>query len=173
MAGFKKDVGGISCLLECNGVEQAIMTSIYEYLCMDQQYILNLWSKVQKVVAMDSWNEARAILAAMIRALHLHIEAEEEILFPVCEENMGWVADPVFFMCFEHRQIGYQLKQLKIFADADEHAEFVDLADSLTNLLDLHNAREAMEIYPVFDRMPGIKRNRFLREIRGKVGLSA
>jgi hemerythrin-like domain-containing protein len=99
---------------------------------------------------------ARESLGAFVTGLRRHIRFEEELLFPVFEQRLGFPpqAGPTAVMRYEHRQIETLLAQLtNEIGVADSGAE--GTRARLHAVLGEHNVKEERILYPHTDQALG------------------
>ncbi|MDE3022356.1 MAG: hemerythrin domain-containing protein [Pseudomonadota bacterium] len=149
------------------------MDSITDFMDKDHRIIDALWKNAHDAANNQAWLLAQDMLTIFTQALLLHIDAEEDILFPAIEEKQGWEEGPTSFMRHEHKQIRYQLQQLEKLADTGEYHEFLKVGDLLTALLALHNSKEEKVLYPLCDQVMGIEHQEVLDLIKGRIGKDA
>ncbi len=83
--------------------------------------------------------------------LQRHIVWEEDLLFPLWEENTGMAeGGPTFVMRNEHRQIGEQLEALHQKV-AEQNPDSDHEEQALLTLLGAHNLKEERVLYPAID----------------------
>ncbi len=108
-----------------------------------------------RALKVTTWNEAIASFGEFRGNLLLHIQWEEEILFPLFEEKMGTRGNgPTSVMRAEHTLIKKYLERVaqKISIHDQETEEEEKL---LLKILFLHNLREEQVLYPAIDRETG------------------
>ncbi len=92
---------------------------------------------------MESW---RRYQGEMLR----HLRMEEEVMFPAFEQASGMTGGgPTFVMRSEHEQMRGLLEQMGAAAERGDFDELVDLGDTLLMLIQQHNQKEEMMLYPM------------------------
>jgi iron-sulfur cluster repair protein YtfE (RIC family) len=96
--------------------------------------------------------EGRAVFDRLCGEMRLHLEAEEELIFPMFEARAG-IAGPVGVMRREHRAIKAQLESVLVALDRQDAASALDQLRRLTVLLTDHYLKEERILYPKTDQV--------------------
>ena len=98
------------------------------------------------------WEDASREFREFSLGLRRHIQAEEEILFPLFEQKTGMVdAGPTFVMKMEHKEIKEFLDRILEAADSKNASTALETLNHLINILTDHNMKEEHILYPESD----------------------
>jgi iron-sulfur cluster repair protein YtfE (RIC family) len=96
--------------------------------------------------------EGRSVVDRLDAEMRLHLQAEQELLFPVFEARAG-IAGPVAVMRREHRAIEALLESVLMALDRKEVASAQDRLRRLAVLLTDHHLKEERILYPKTDQV--------------------
>jgi hemerythrin-like domain-containing protein len=123
----------------------------------DHRRLEELRERAGSALAAGRPQEAGDAFAEFDRGLRHHISVEEELLFPALERDGGLRREfgPTGVMISEHRAIESLLDQLgRIFSGGtDAQADGAARMSELTAILEAHDAKEEMVLYPMADRV--------------------
>lgn len=128
---------------------------------------------VEDAVAVGDFSAARAAQEHMAAVIERHLKAEEELLFPAMEEQMGPAFGPTSTMRHEHGQMRLLLESLAEALDADDADSWFAQADALRILMQQHNLKEESVLYPMAERMLGSREERVLAGLREQLAGSS
>lgn len=111
-----------------------------------------LFARCEAAAQEERWEEAKDLHARFACALDMHLQAEEDILFPAFESATGSMSGPTQVMREEHQQMRDILERLQQAALQYEGETFGDLAETLLILMQQHNLKEENILYPMCDR---------------------
>jgi iron-sulfur cluster repair protein YtfE (RIC family) len=127
------------------------MTIITDFMGQDHDRLDGLVTEFQSTKGSD-FGKAKHFFSEFKRGLQRHIVWEEEILFPVFEEQTGMQdSGPTAVMRMEHRQIKDFLEQIhdRIAKGETNTDEF---ERGLLAVLSAHNKKEETILYPWIDQ---------------------
>jgi len=129
--------------------EQKTISAFYE---QDHDRLDELFKTFQQLKRSD-FPKAKEAFKEFKFGLQRHIVWEEDVLFPLWEENTGMSeGGPTCVMRAEHRQIGQQLEAIhgKV---ADQNHDSDQEEQALLDLLGSHNMKEERVLYPAIDQL--------------------
>jgi uncharacterized protein (DUF2249 family) len=131
---------------------KAVERDVTDYLQEDHRRLDHIFNSFQEAFKEDRWDEALASFREFDLGLRRHIQAEEEILFPLFEEKTGMHdAGPTFVMRMEHTDIRDFLGKIMNATEAKNREEAARATDMLVNTLADHNMKEEQILYPESD----------------------
>jgi len=125
------------------------MTSIPDYMTVKHRECDDVFSEAESAVAEANWTLAEEKWQAFAKELELHLDAEETILFPEFEQATGMTSGPTHVMRMEHEQMRAMVKDLNQALAAQNKDEFLGLSETLMILMQQHNMKEEMMLYPM------------------------
>ena len=129
------------------------MTTIYEFLSKDHDRLDSIFEEFKKIRKTDI-SSARTLIRDFNTGLQRHIAWEEDILFPIFEQETGMRdAGPTAVMRMEHRQIKSFLEEIdaKVLAEELEGIDVIE--NGLLEVLESHNHKEENILYPAIDNL--------------------
>ena len=125
---------------------------ISEFFEQDHDRLDELFKTFQKFKRSD-FAKAKEAFKEFKFGLQRHIVWEEDILFPLWEENTGMSdGGPTFVMRAEHRRIGQHLEAIHDKV-AEQNPESDQEEQILMDLLGSHNMKEEWVLYPSIDQV--------------------
>ncbi len=131
------------------------MQYISDYMNRDHRLCDEACTRAVQGAEARDWTRVAHEGGAFLREMERHIRIEEEILFPAFEERTGMVSGPTATMRLEHTSIRNLLGQMAAAIEARQAEQFLDRAASLVSLLETHNMKEEMMMYPMLDQALG------------------
>ena len=129
----------------------AITMPISEFLTADHRRCEALFEDAARAQGSGDWEGCRERLGAFRAALHAHLAAEEQVLFPAFDATTGITAGPTEVMRCEHEQMLERLGELDAALAARDAVRFAERAASLAGLMAAHGAKEENILYPACD----------------------
>jgi hemerythrin-like domain-containing protein len=122
-----------------------------EYFTQDHRHCDACWADVESAVEAGGSEDIAAAWQRFERAQRLHLQREEEVLFPAFEEAAGMPpgVGPTAVMRSEHEQMRGLLEQMAGAARAGRFQELLDQGDTLLLLVQQHNQKEENVLYPM------------------------
>jgi iron-sulfur cluster repair protein YtfE (RIC family) len=115
-----------------------------------------LWVDVEAAADADDAKALQQRFGAFDATVRLHLDIEEQILFPAFEEATGMHnGGPTMVMRMEHTQMRGVLDQMAAAAGRGEGDAVVDQGDTLMMLIQQHNVKEEGMLYPMVERALG------------------
>lgn len=131
---------------------KAVERDVTDYLQEDHRRLDQIFNTFQEAFKEERWEEALTAFREFDLGLRRHIQAEEEILFPLFEEKTGMHdAGPTFVMRMEHTDIRDFLEKIMNATEARNREETARATDMLVNTLADHNMKEEQILYPESD----------------------
>ena len=122
------------------------MSSIQQYLKDDHRKCDELFADMEKSVnSKDKYFQFK-------KSMEHHFCMEEEILFPAMVKVTGSEMGPISVMKMEHEQMRnlFQRMDASIESDPDD---FLGLSETLIILIQQHNSKEEMVLYPMAENL--------------------
>jgi len=123
-----------------------------EYLSWDHNRLDALLDETIDLFEAARIDDARKCFGEFVCGLERHIEAEENIVFPIFDAVRPG-SGPTQVMRFEHVHIRDALRDLAAAIERGDAEAFDDALETLVNVLGEHNAKEEGILYPAIDRM--------------------
>jgi iron-sulfur cluster repair protein YtfE (RIC family) len=122
----------------------------------DHRHCDALWAKVEAAADGGDSKEAARLFAEFDRAVRLHLDVEEQILFPKLEAATGMHGfGPTQVMRAEHAQMRGVLDAMARAASTGNVDGVLDHGDTLLMLIQQHNLKEEGILYPMAERALG------------------
>jgi len=125
------------------------MSSIPEYMTAKHRECDDVFSEAETAVAEQNWPLALDKWQSFARELSEHLTQEEEVLFPKFEEATGMTSGPTQVMRMEHQQMRALVQDLDNALAAKEKDEYLGLSETLMVMMQQHNMKEEMMLYPM------------------------
>lgn len=125
------------------------MTTIPDYMTQKHRHCDDIFTFAESAVAQKSWLEANKQWSIFTHDLELHLQAEENILFPQFEQATGMTTGPTQVMRGEHQQMRALVNALNEALNAENKDKFLGLSETLMVLMQQHNMKEEMMLYPM------------------------
>ena len=125
------------------------MTSIPEYMTAKHRECDEYFSEAESAVAKADWGLALTKWQSFAAELEGHFEQEEGTLFPKFEQATGMTAGPTQVMRMEHQQMRALVQDLDNALAAKEKDEYLGLSETLMVMMQQHNMKEEMMLYPM------------------------
>tara|TARA_R110001592_G_scaffold60436_5_gene183794 strand:- start:9105 stop:9536 length:432 start_codon:yes stop_codon:yes gene_type:complete len=128
------------------------MTSIPEFMTKMHRECDDFFTEAEAAVANDDWTLALAKWQNFALGLIKHFSQEEEVLFPKFEQATGMTSGPTQVMRMEHQQMRALVQDLDNALAAKEKDEYLGLSETLMVLMQQHNMKEEMMLYPMMEK---------------------
>tara|TARA_R110001583_G_scaffold12280_7_gene54655 strand:- start:15407 stop:15838 length:432 start_codon:yes stop_codon:yes gene_type:complete len=128
------------------------MTSIPEFMTKMHRECDDFFTEAEAAVANDDWTLALAKWQNFALGLIKHFSQEEEVLFPKFEQATGMTSGPTQVMRMEHQQMRALVQDLDNALAAKEKDEYLGLSETLMVLMQQHNMKEEMMLYPMMEQ---------------------
>jgi hemerythrin-like domain-containing protein len=125
------------------------MSSIPEYMTSKHRECDEIFSEAETAVADKNWPLALEKWQCFACELTEHFTQEEEVLFPKFEAATGMTAGPTQVMRMEHKQMRALVQDLDNALAAKEKDEYLGLSETLMVMMQQHNMKEEMMLYPM------------------------
>ncbi|WP_440876114.1 hemerythrin domain-containing protein [Thalassotalea sp. PLHSN55] len=125
------------------------MTSIPEYMTEKHRECDDIFTEAESSVSAGNWELAQKQWREFSEELALHLEAEESILFPQFEQATGMTSGPTYVMRGEHEQMRALVADLDKALASEDKTQFLGLSETLMVLMQQHNMKEEMMLYPM------------------------
>lgn len=128
------------------------MTSIPEYMTSMHRECDELFIEAETAVSKSDWSLALEKWQCFAVELIRHFSQEEEVLFPKFEEATGMMVGPTQVMRMEHQQMRVLVQDLDNALAAKEKDEYLGLSETLMVMMQQHNMKEEMMLYPMIEQ---------------------
>jgi len=125
------------------------MSSIPEYMTAKHRECDEFFSEAETAVADNNWGLALEKWQLFASELTEHLTQEEETLFPKFEQATGMTSGPTQVMRMEHQQMRALVQDLDNALAAKEKDEYLGLSETLMVMMQQHNMKEEMMLYPM------------------------
>jgi hemerythrin-like domain-containing protein len=125
------------------------MSSIPEYMTAKHRECDEFFSEAETAVADKNWSLALIKWQQFAGELTEHFTQEEDVLFPKFEQATGMTAGPTQVMRMEHQQMRALVQDLDNALAAQEKDEYLGLSETLMVMMQQHNMKEEMMLYPM------------------------
>ncbi len=125
------------------------MTSIPEYMTAKHRECDDVFSEAETAVAQNNWQLALEKWQCFAQELIKHFDQEEGTLFPKFEQATGMTSGPTQVMRMEHQQMRALVQDLDNALAAKEKDEYLGLSETLMVMMQQHNMKEEMMLYPM------------------------
>jgi len=126
--------------------------TITDFFQTDHRRLDAIVERFRDAVDRSEWEDASRDFAEFCLGLRRHIQAEEEILFPLFEQKTGMVdAGPTFVMKMEHKDIKEFLDKITEVTEGKDAGAALESLNHLINILTDHNMKEEHILYPESD----------------------
>jgi len=125
------------------------MTSIPEYMTTKHRECDEVFSEAETAVAQNNWALALDKWKVFAAELAEHFEQEEDTLFPEFEQATGMTSGPTQVMRMEHQQMRGLVQELDNALAAKAQDEYLGLSETLMVMMQQHNMKEEMMLYPM------------------------
>jgi hemerythrin-like domain-containing protein len=128
------------------------MTSIPDYMTNKHRECDVFFSEAEAEVVKGNWPLALTKWQSFALELTKHFSQEEEVLFPKFEEKTGMTDGPTQVMRMEHQQMRSLVQDLDNALAAKEKDEYLGLSETLMVMMQQHNMKEEMMLYPMMEQ---------------------
>lgn len=136
--------------------DASVARGVDEYLTCDHRRLDRLMEESKVSLRASDLAEAARRFEEFACGLNRHIDAEENILFPVFEEKTGMTGGgPTYVMRMEHVQIRKAMSDAAAALAAGDAAGYATAAAAIESVLVAHNSKEEQILYPMIDRIAG------------------
>jgi len=125
------------------------MSTIPDYMTKKHRHCDEIFTQAESAVAKKNWLSASEQWSIFTNELELHLQAEENILFPQFEQATGMTAGPTQVMRGEHQQMRALVNDLNEALNIENKDKFLGLSETLMVLMQQHNMKEEMMLYPM------------------------
>lgn len=125
------------------------MTSIPEFMTTKHRECDELFIEAEAAVTKDDWSLALTKWKGFALELTKHFSQEEDTLFPKFEQVTGMTSGPTQVMRMEHQQMRALVQDLDNALAAQEKDEYLGLSETLMVMMQQHNMKEEMMLYPM------------------------
>lgn len=146
------------------------METLRTFLSHDHKHCDGLFVAAEESAANKDWSAAAARFDAFLQGMERHLTAEEELLFPAYEAQVGGPTGPTNVMRMEHgqmRELFQEMAQAVAGRDADA---FLGASETLLVMMQQHNLKEEQILYPMIDMTMGPERDPLLARVRSAIG---
>jgi iron-sulfur cluster repair protein YtfE (RIC family) len=128
------------------------MTSIPDFMTNKHRECDGFFTEAEAAVAKKDWPLALTKWQVFALELIKHFSQEEEVLFPKFEQATGMTGGPTQVMRMEHQQMRALVQDLDNALAAKEKDEYLGLSETLMVMMQQHNMKEEMMLYPMMEQ---------------------
>ncbi|AZQ84131.1 hemerythrin domain-containing protein [Colwellia sp. Arc7-635] len=125
------------------------MTSIPEFMTHKHRECDECFIAAENAVTENNWPLAKQDFHRFSTELELHLQAEENIIFPEFEQATGITQGPTQVMRGEHQQMRALVTDLSKAIIDENKTVYFGLSETLMVLMQQHNMKEEMMLYPM------------------------
>ena len=125
------------------------MSTIPDYMTVKHRECDDFFTEAESAVASQNWSIAEEKWHLFANELESHLQGEETILFPAFEQATGMTSGPTQVMRGEHEKIRAMVNDLSSALSAKNKDEYLGLSETLMILMQQHNMKEEMMLYPM------------------------
>ncbi len=125
------------------------MTSLPEFMTSKHRECDDYFTEAESAVAQGDWPLASTKWQCFALEFTSHLSQEEEVLFPKFEQATGMTSGPTQVMRMEHQQMRALVQELDNALGAKEKDEYLGLSETLMVMMQQHNMKEEMMLYPM------------------------
>lgn len=145
------------------------MVSISDYMSSDHKRCDDLYLEAEKAATEGNWNTTRQAYQEFCQSMEQHFSMEEEVLFPDFEQAQGTAMGPTQVMRHEHEQMRNLMASTQKALDTENKDEFLGEAETLLMLMQQHNNKEQMMLYPMTDQVLAPENEQVIARMRAVV----
>lgn len=127
------------------------MHMLSSFLTREHHHCDDLFADAENAVVRKSWSEADALYSQFFTETQAHFGHEEDTLFPALEAKTGMTHGPTEVMRMEHKQMNEVLAAMHEALAKREDQTYLGLSETLLMLMQQHNMKEEMVLYPMAD----------------------
>ena len=124
------------------------------FFTADHRHCDDLWAAVETAVEQGQ-EAAKAAFDDFYATTRMHLDLEEQVLFPAFEQATGMSEGPTTVMRMEHEQMRALLEQVATAVATGDLEEAVDQGDTLLMLTQQHDQKEEAMLYPMAEQALG------------------
>jgi hemerythrin-like domain-containing protein len=125
------------------------MSVIIDFMTTKHRECDDFFSVAESAVNKQNWPLAEKNWQHFVDELLLHFDAEETILFVEFEQATGMTSGPTQVMRMEHEQMRALVNEITQALTGYDKSKFLELSDTLMVLMQQHNMKEEMMLYPM------------------------
>ena len=119
-----------------------------QHRCCDDSF-----AAAEAAVSDQDWGEAEKQWSAFCRDLEIHLQNEEQTLFPAFEERDGHTGGPTSVMRMEHQQMRDLVEATTNALKERDIEKYLGLSETFMVLMQQHNMKEEQILYPMTQQM--------------------
>lgn len=128
------------------------MSSVNEYMTRDHRECDSIFERAEQAAKAEDYATLEREANEFLRRITTHIEIEETLLFPEFEERTGMSkGGPSVVMRAEHRMMEQLFAEMRQAIGAKDGVAYQTAARAMIELLQVHNRKEEMMMYPMLD----------------------
>ena len=123
------------------------MSNISSYLTAEHRSCDQAFAEIEAGASQGDWTGAKQNFEKFSDELLLHLDKEEQVLFPSFENATGMTGGPTQMMRMEHEQMRGMLGQLASALEAQDLDAFAGASETMHMLIQQHNMKEEQMLY--------------------------
>ena len=132
------------------------MEPINDHMMHDHREIDAIFARSRAAAGLSDWAGLARDGVTFLARIGRHIELEEDLLFPTFDETTGMSGGgPTETMRSEHAEMQPMFARMRAAIEGRDSAQYLQVAQTLHELLQQHNLKEEQMMYPMLDRALG------------------
>jgi hemerythrin-like domain-containing protein len=136
-------------------MERSPLSNVTELLKRDHERLEAIFAEVLRLVGGHDLREAAEPFHVFRDGLEVHIQMEEELLFPMFVRRVRSLDRPTYIMRHEHTVIHAAIDGMCRAIEAGQEGSFQEDRELLHGVLPDHEGREERVVYPSIERLLG------------------
>ncbi len=150
------------------------MSSVNTYMTQDHRECDSIFERAEQAAQAADFVALEREASEFLRRITAHIQIEESLLFPAFERSTGMSnGGPSVVMRADHRVMETMFETMRQAVSAKDAAGYTKASQEMMELLQQHNQKEEMMMYPMIDQALGKDATRLLDEVRAMAAASA
>ena len=129
----------------------------------------NLFAAIEQAIEAGNWEKAGEGFSRFEKAMQLHFDVEESILFPAFEARTGMTMGPTAVMRSEHAQIRELMEAASAAIAGHDSDDYSGYAETLHIMTQQHNMKEENVLYPMCDQHLAAQASVLVEQLRGGI----
>ncbi len=142
------------------------MTGIHDYMTRHHAHCDALFTQAETEAMAEDWAGAKRDCTAFLTDIARHMDAEENVLFPLFEARTGITGGPTHVMRTEHTRMKEIFDGLLDAIGSRDATAYRGHAAALKSILNAHNMKEESVLYPMLDQIAGAERDSTLDRVK-------
>lgn len=150
------------------------MDTINDHMTADHRRCDAIFEEAERAARAGDLAVLARASSEFLSRITAHIAVEERLLFPAFEERTGMRGGgPTAVMTAEHRAMEALFDEMRAAVAGNDADAYLRASGQMMEILDQHNQKEEMMMYPMLDRVMGGDLAPLLSEVRQALPLVA